>query len=483
MPSPSRKGDGWLPLFHSSAKEMMKSPVIFILGACALVSSCKVYRSYERPDDLPTDSLYRDPVTGETLAETDTLNFGNRPWREVFTDPQLQSLIETALANNTDLRQAQLTIEQAEASLKPTRLAYLPSFSFSPEGTLSSFDGAKTTKTYSLPIAASWQFGSIGSLRNTMKQAQANLYQAQASKQSVQTSLISSVANMYYTLLMLDEQLKLTKETAELWKENVETMKAMQVAAMNTAAAVLQSEASYQGVLATIPTLEQSIRSTENSLCTILHEAPHTIERGSFYAQQFPSDMSVGIPMQLLSNRPDVKVAEMNLRAAFYATNLAHSAFYPSITLSGSAGWTNSGGTGITNPAKFLASAVASLVQPLFQNGQLRANLKIAKAQQESAQLDFEQALLNAGEEISTALGSYQTAIQQADARKKQVEALEQAVVQIKDLFLYDSSTTYLEILTAQQSLLSAQLDLISDQFDRIQAAITLYQALGGGRD
>lgn len=462
---------------------MKKSPFIIILGACALLSGCKVYRSYERPANLPTDSLYRDPATGQLLATADTVSFGNRPWREVFTDPQLQLLIETALAQNNDLRQAQFTLEQAQYALKPARLAYFPSLSFTPQGTVSSFDMSKATQTYSLPIAASWQFGSIGSLRNTKKQAETNVFQAEAQKQAVQTSLISSVANMYYTLLMLDEQLKLTKATAEIWKENVETMKAMQVAAMTNSAAVSQSEANYQGILATIPTLEQSIRSTENALCSILHEAPHSIARGQFAAQQFPADLTVGVPMQLLSNRPDVKVAEMNLTYAFYGVNLAHSAFYPNITLSGNAGWTNSGGMGITNPAKFLASAVASLVQPLFQNGALRAQLKIAKSQQEAAQLNFEQALLNAGEEVSTALGSYQTAVTRTESVKKQVVALEKAAVETKDLFMHDSSTTYLELLTAQQSLLSAQLDLVSVQFDRMQAVITLYQALGGGRN
>ena len=304
-----------------------------------------------------------------------------------------------------------------------------------------------------------------------------------AAKQSVQTSLIASVANMYYTLLMLDEQLNLTQETAKLWEKNVKTMEAMQVAAMTNSAAVAQAKANYQGILATIPTLEQSIRSTENTLCSVLHQAPQPIARGRFDQQQFPADLSVGVPLQLLSNRPDVKMAEMTLRSAVYDTNLAHSAFYPSITLSGSAGWTNNGGGAITNPGKFLASAIGSLVQPLFNNGALRANLKIAKAEEESALLGFEQALLNAGEEVSTTLGAYQTAVKQAESRQKQVDQLEKAAKETWALFQHDRSTTYLETLTAQQSLISAQLDLISDKFDRMQAVISLYQALGGGRN
>ncbi len=460
----------------------MKTHLIYILGACALLSSCKVYRNYERPANLPTDSLYRDTVSDGMLAE-DTVNFGNRPWREIFTDPQLQALIEQGLAQNTDIRQAELTIKQAEANLKPARLAYLPSLSFSPTGTVSSFDGNKATQTYSLPIAASWQFGSIGSLWNQNKKAKTAVLQAKIGKQAVQTSLVASIANMYYTLLMLDEQLALTKETAAIWKKNVETMEAMQIAAMTNSAAVSQSKANYHSIMTTIPTLEQSIRSTENSLCAVLHQAPQPIARGKFDAQQFPADLSAGVPIQLLTNRPDVKVAELNLRSAFYDTNLAHSAFYPNITLSGEAGWTNSAGSMIVNPAKFVASAVASLVQPLFQNGRLRANLKVAKAQEESAQLDFEQALLNAGEEVSTTLGAYQTAIKQAESRQKQVDELQKTLTETEYLFLHDSNTTYLETLTAQQSLISAQLSLISDKFDRMQAVISLYQALGGGRN
>ena len=460
----------------------MRTHLIYILGACALLSSCKVYRNYERPSDLPTDNLYRDTAESGVLAG-DTVNFGNRPWREVFTDPQLQSLIEQALASNTDLLQADLTLQQAEAVLKPARLAYLPSLNFTPEGTISSFDGSKATKTYTIPVAASWQFGSIGSLRNQKQKAKTTVMQAEAAKQSVQTSLIASVANMYYTLLMLDEQLNLTQETAKLWEKNVKTMEAMQVAAMTNSAAVAQAKANYQGILATIPTLEQSIRSTENTLCSVLHQAPQPIARGRFDQQQFPADLSVGVPLQLLSNRPDVKMAEMTLRSAVYDTNLAHSAFYPSITLSGSAGWTNNGGGAITNPGKFLASAIGSLVQPLFNNGALRANLKIAKAEEESALLGFEQALLNAGEEVSTTLGAYQTAVKQAESRQKQVDQLEKAAKETWALFQHDRSTTYLETLTAQQSLISAQLDLISDKFDRMQAVISLYQALGGGRN
>lgn len=449
-----------------------------------LLSSCNIYSTYKRPDNLSTDSLYRDTTATYRVVASDTVNFGNTPWQEVFTDPRLQDLINRALSQNTDMQVADLTIRQAEAGLMTSRLAFLPSLSFTPQGTVSTFDMGKATKTYSLPLQASWQIDAFGQLRNAKKQAEVSLMQAKVSKQAARTSIVSAVANMYYTLQMLDEQLKVTKATAEIWKKNVDAMEAMfQAGGITNSAAVSQTKANYYQILTTIPTLEQNIRETENSLCSLLHEAPHPIARNSFDSETFPTSLSAGVPMQLLSNRPDVRVAELQLATAFYVTNQARSAFYPQITIGGNAGWTNSAGSAIINPPKFVASAVASLVQPLFMKGQLRANLKVAKAQQESAQLRFEQSLINAGVEVSNALGSYQSALQQELSRQKQVKELENAVAETEFLFSHGNTTTYLEKLTAQQSLLQAQLSLISDRFEKMQAAISLYQALGGGRE
>lgn len=462
----------------------MKRNLLYIIGGSVLLSSCNIYSTYKRPDNLSTDSLYRDTTATYRVVASDTVNFGNTPWQEVFTDPRLQDLINRALSQNTDMQVADLTIRQAEAGLMTSRLAFLPSLSFTPQGTVSTFDMGKATKTYSLPLQASWQIDAFGQLRNAKKQAEVSLMQAKVSKQAARTSIVSAVANMYYTLQMLDEQLKVTKATAEIWKKNVDAMEAMfQAGGITNSAAVSQTKANYYQILTTIPTLEQNIRETENSLCSLLHEAPHPIARNSFDSETFPTSLSAGVPMQLLSNRPDVRVAELQLATAFYATNQARSAFYPQITIGGNAGWTNSAGSAIINPPKFVASAVASLVQPLFMKGQLRANLKVAKAQQESAQLRFEQSLINAGVEVSNALGSYQSALQQELSRQKQVKELENAVAETEFLFSHGNTTTYLEKLTAQQSLLQAQLSLISDRFEKMQAAISLYQALGGGRE
>lgn len=445
-------------------------------------NSCRIYKSYERPENMPTSGLFRDTLTTTGVLTSDTINFGNTPWRQVFTDPALQSLIGRALERNTDLLSAEETVKQAQAMLTASKLAYLPSLSLSPQGTISSFDGAKATKTYSVPVTASWQLDIFGSIRNAKEQSKSVLLQSSAYKQSVQTQLIANIASLYYTMLMLDEQLRITRETSEIWKKNVDAMEAMQKAAMTDAAAVEQSRANYLQVLATIPTLEQSIRESENALSVILREPPHTITRSTLAEQHMSENLSAGVPLQLLANRPDVRAAEYSLREAFYVTNAAYSAFYPQLTITGSAGWTNSNGM-IVNPGKVLTTLIGQLTQPLFAQGRLTANLKVAKSQERVAQLNFEQALLNAGQEVSNALYSYKSSMEKANLDKKQVESLTITRDRTNELFKYDASTTYLEKLTAEMSLLNAQLTLVNDEYSKLQAVVDLYAALGGGRN
>ena len=377
--------------------------IIVLTTATALLSSCGIYTKYQPAETTP-DNLY-----GEEVAVDDTTNFGNVNWRELFTDPQLQALIEQGLQNNTDLRSAQLQIEEAEAALMSAKLAFLPSFALSPQGTISSFDGGKATKTYTLPVTASWELDIFGRLRNAKQQAKALYAQSKDYQQAVRTQLIAGIANVYYTLLMLDEQLAISQQTEEAWKETVASTRALMDAGLANEAATSQMEAAYYSVQTSILDLKEQINQVENSLALLLAETPRRYERGKLADQRLPEDVAVGVPMQMLSNRPDVRAAERSLEQAFYATNQARAAFYPSIVLSGSAGWTNSAGSMIVNPGKFLASAVGSLTQPLFNKGQIMAQYRIAKAQQEEASLSFQQALLNAGSEVNDALVACQT--------------------------------------------------------------------------
>lgn len=449
--------------------------LIILTTTAAMLSSCGIYTKYKPVETVP-DSLY-----GEKVEVADTLNFGNSDWKEVFTDPHLQTLIEQALQNNTDYQSAQLRIEESKATLLASKLAFLPSFALAPQGTVSSFDGQKATKSYQLPVTASWELDIFGRMRNSKKQAQALYAQSIDYKQAVRSQLIASVANTYYTLLMLDEQLALSQETETAWKETVDAARALMDAGQYNEAGVSQMEATYYSVQTSVIDLKEQINQTLNSMALLLAETPRDYERGKLADQKMPEDLSVGVPLQMLSNRPDVRSAERSLEAAFYVTNQARSAFYPSIVLSGTAGWTNLAGSIIVNPAKFIANAVGQLTLPLFNRGQNIAQLRIAKAQQEEASLNFQQTLLNAGAEVNDALTAYQSCKLKTDLYQKQVKALEKTVMSTSLLMEY-GTTNYLEVLTARQSLLNAQLTQVSNRFMEIQSVISLYQALGGGR-
>lgn len=448
---------------------------IIIATTAAMLSSCGIYTKYKPAETVP-DSLY-----GEKIEVADTLNFGNSDWKEVFTDPHLQTLIEQALQNNTDYQSAQLRIEESKATLLASKLTFLPSFALAPQGTISSFDSQKATKSYQLPVTASWELDIFGRMRNSKKQAQALYAQSIDYKQAVRSQLIASVANTYYTLLMLDEQLALSQETETAWKETVDAARALMDAGQYNEAGVSQMEATYYSVQTSVIDLKEQINQTLNSMALLLAETPRNYERGKLADQKMPEDLSVGVPLQMLSNRPDVRSAERSLEAAFYVTNQARSAFYPSIVLSGSAGWTNAAGSIIVNPAKFIATAIGQLTMPLFNRGQNIAQLRIAKAQQEEASLSFQQTLLNAGAEVNDALTAYQSSKSKTELYQKQVTALEKTVTSTSLLMEY-GTTNYLEVLTARQSLISAQLTQVSNRFTEIQSVISLYQALGGGR-
>lgn len=440
-----------------------------------LMSGCSVYKNYSRPE-IDTDGLY-----GEEYETSDTTNFGNVGWREVFTDPCLQEHIQSGLENNTDLNIARLRITESEASLRAARLSYLPSLALSPQGTISSFDGEKASKTYQLPVTASWEVDIFGKLTNAKKQEIASLEQSEAYRQAVQCELVANISNAYYTLLMLDSQLDISLLTLKNWEDNIRTTIALKAAGQSTQAAVAQAEGNKSSVEASIADLRRQIREVENTICSLLGQTPQTVNRGKLEEQTLSENLSTGVPLQMLTNRPDVYQAEASLKKAFYATNEARSNFYPSITLSGSLGWTNSGGASITNPGALLWQVLGSLTQPIFNRGTNKAKLEIAKAQQEEAKLTFLQTLLDAGIEVNNALTTYQTTQEKVSIYENQVEQLKSALNSTKLLMQYGTSN-YLEVLTAQQSLLQAELNQVGNRFDEIQSVINLYSALGGGR-
>ena len=453
-----------------------------MVSAVTLMSSCGIYNKYERPD-VNVTGIVRDVASNtDTLAVADTASFGNLPWRSVFTDPQLQALIEQGLANNTDMLNAALNVKMVEAQLTAAKLAFVPSFTFSPQGTISSWDGSKAAKTYSLPVNASWSIDLFGNLLNQKRSAQMALLATKDYQLVVKTNLIANIANMYYTLLMLDKQLEIVDNMTQLTKDTWDMMKLQKELNNAKETSVQSAEANYYSVLAQAADLKRQIRETENSLSLLLGQPAQTIGRGKLENQSLPTEFSTGVGIQMLNNRPDVHYAEMTLAQCFYDTQAARSKFYPNISISGSGAFTNNSGGGIVNPGKWLLNAVGSLVQPIFQNGQLVAQLKVAKAQQEQAFNTWQQAVLSAGSEVSNALVLYNSSDEKSKLEQKQIESLTKNVDYTKDLFSMGSST-YLEVITAQQSLLNAELSKVQDDFHKMQAVVNLYYALGGGRE
>ena len=463
----------------------MKKTIFTLMSASLLLSSCGIYTKYKKADEVP-QNLYGEEMTAQvsqwdaTHAEADTL--GLMDWRQLFTDPQLQALIEQGLERNTDYLKAQLNVEQAQAALLSAKLAYLPSLALTPQGTVSSFDKMKATQTYQLPVAASWELDLFGRLRNAKRQSQAQLAMTKDYQQATRAAIIAGIANTYYTLLMLDEQLDITRQTSEAWKETVRSARALMAAGRYNEAGVAQMEAASYQVESSVLDLEDKVNQVENSLALLLAETPRHYSRGKLAEQQMPENFNIGVPVSLLAARPDVRAAERNLESAFYTTNAARSSFYPQITLSGSAGWTNSAGAMIINPGKFVAAAVGSLTQPLFAQGKLLAQYKVARAQQEQASLDFQQTLLNAGVEVNEALMAWQTAREKSELIGNQVAAQEKAL-RSTTLLMEHGTATYLEVLTARQNYLSARLSQTANTFTELQSLISLYQALGGGAE
>lgn len=442
-----------------------------------LMTGCGIYKPYTRPE-VTTDGIYREPVT-----PTDTASLADLDWRALFPDERLQQLIDTVLVRNTDLRTAQLQVEEAEATLRTARLSLLPSFTLAPQGGVSSFDNSKGTWTYNLPVTASWEIDIFSRLRNGKLRNKALYYQSIEYRQAVRTQLIATTANLYFTLCMLDEQYAIANETASAWREAVDAIRAMKDAGMATEAAVAQNEAAYYSVETSVKQLAQSISETENSLCSLLAQTPHKIERGSLESQRMPADLLIGVPVQLLSRRPDVRSAEYSLMSAYYATAEARSALYPQITLSGTAGWTNSAGSQIVNPGQAASVGRRTIVAadlPGRRQPCAREDRQSAAAGGDARLRADDSQCRTRGQRCADRLPDgtrVGNALRPAGSHRLR------RAVESTELLMQHGSTTYLEVLTARQSLLSAQLQQVANRFTELQSVVTLYHALGGGRE
>lgn len=454
--------------------------VAIAAAALMILGSCGIYKKYETPTDTALTKAYVEARD----AKTDSAAFGNLLWEDVFTDPKLVKLINMALENNTNLRNAQLNVEIAQANLKGARMAYFPSLALAPNGAGASYAGSDLSWSYSIPAQLSWEIDIFGKLLNNKRGAKAGVLRSEAYAQAARSQIISAVANTYYAIAAVRQQLNLSRSTAKLWKETVQTMKDLKEGGRGvTEAAVVQTSANYYSILASITDLEVNLDNLNNTMSLLLNQLPQEWEVTDKVDLQVPAILRAGVPMAELAARPDVKAAEQALAAAYYTTAGARAAFYPGLTITANGGFTNLLGSAIVNPGEWFYQLAGSLVAPLFSRGQNYARLKAAKAQQKQALNNFEYTLMSASAEVSDALTVYEKSLEKSALLVDQVANLEKSVEYTQDLMLYSTgSTSYLEVLTAQQSLLSAQISQINTELARARSVINLYQALGGGR-
>lgn len=467
------------------SKSNMKILNIITIGLVAvLMGSCGLYSKYERPEvKVNTSAAMRD---AELYANTtDSLGFGDVAWREVFTDPQLQQLIQAGLDNNLDIYKAVASVKQMEEALRCARLAFLPSLALAPNGSLSKvLTGdykSDWSKSYALPISASWTIDIFGNILAQKRNAEATLAMTKDYEQAARSGVICGVANSYYTLLMLDRQLEILAEMEKLTKETWEMMKLQKDLRGARETSVVSAQAAFLKVQAQAVDMRRQVREVENALSLLVGREAQAISRGKLADQTLPSEFSTGYPLQILSIRPDVHAKEMNLAACFYDVQKARSSMYPSLTISANGSYTNSLGSMIANLAQLIANFVGSLAQPIFSNGRLTAQLRIEKIDYEVAEKEWIHSILNAGAEISNSLVEYHSANEKGALDRQQVEVLKKSVDYTLNLFKMGTSS-YLEVLTAQSSLLNAEISQVTDDFNKMQAVVNLYSALGGGR-
>ncbi|MBR0166322.1 MAG: TolC family protein [Prevotella sp.] len=461
---------------------------IFIVAAVSLMlTGCGLYNKYEKTVEESADVFGNDQGIKAAMGET---SIAEMSWREFFTDPLLQQLIEQALANNTDMATARINVEKSEIALKARKLAYLPSLYFSPQGALSSFDGAKATKSYTLPLDVSWDIDVFGSNTNKKRAAKAVLLQSQMAEESTRSNLISAIAQQYFYLQLLDRELDILLETDSLWKVSLDTQQALYENGKTFSTAVNQQESSWLSVKLQIVSTRRSIRSVENDICSLLCITSQHIERSHWSADEDYHSasegqrlfeeryMKIGVPAMMLERRPDIRLANYYMEEAFYNVQAARAAFYPSITLTGEAGWTNN--SGLVNPSKLLLQLVGSLSQPIFARGEINANYKTAQLTEENMKKKYVQTVIDAGNQVNEAIADCQAAREMHDYYHRQVEVLHEAYLGTHEL-MDNGKAAYLEVLTAQESLLSAQLNEATNMYNGAQAIISLYIALGGG--
>jgi outer membrane protein, multidrug efflux system len=448
-----------------------------------LLAGCMVGPNYQRPP-IDAPGVYRDDRQ-TSIASAESL--GNEKWWEVFQDPVLQQLIRTALEQNYDLRIAASRVLQAQAQLGITRANQFPTVSAGAEAfsqrnpKISSSFPSYEANAGEVDLAVVWNLDFWGKYRRQTEAARASLLASQWGHSAVLASVVSNVATAYFTLRELDLALDVSNKTLAARQDS---LRLTSVLAKNGSASTLdvrQSEQLVYTAAETIPDLERQIAQQENFLSILLGRNPGPIPRGRPLTEQpNPPAIPVGLPSQLLERRPDVREAEETLVAANAEIGVAKAAFFPSISLTGTAGYESFALNNLFTHSQRMWNGAASLTQPVFAGGALRAGKRLAEAQKQEMLLTYQQTIMNAFQQVSNSLMAYQKGREFREQQELLTAAAEDADRLSKVLYQH-GGTSYLQVLTSENNDFSAELNLAQAQLNERLALVELYNALGGG--
>ena len=449
-----------------------KSSIIIVLIASTIsLSSCGIFKKYEPAQKPEQDSL----ITAVSDAN----------WQTYITDPILQGHIRKALENNVDYRSCKLAVLEADARLRAAKLGFLPTLAISPanvgvSGTYTPGAGMSgATLSYQVPLSLNWGGEGFGTITNRKRQAQVLREQAEDNRAAAHANLVATVARMYTQLQLLDYQGVILDSTEVIWQQVLEIQRVLVKNGQAYSPSIGQMEASLINVQIQRKQLLEQIHSLELSMCLLLNVEPQAIARSPWSSYPFTPWTLEPVPASQLSNRADVRAAERNVAAAFYQTNMAKAAFCPALSLSGLIGWTNNGGI-VANPGQLLMNAVLGLSQPIFAGGKLKANLKIAKLEQEEAANRYVETMLKAGSEVNDAIFRCKNAQEQDTLYQRLLTTQSESYEGTYEL-MKTGRANYLEVLTAQENYLKAQLSDVTNRYNGLISLIDLYVALGGG--
>jgi multidrug efflux system outer membrane protein len=456
---------------------------IAVVLCSAFLSACMVGPKYHRPV-VQTPNTFRD-LAHNPQIKAQSASYADLPWWQVFKDQRLQELIRTAIKQNYDLGIAAERINAARAQVAVTRSSLFPQV-----GAGANFNGGKDNTFQSkynfltLVGDAAFQLDFFGRLRRATEAARAELLATDDARQTVVLTLVSDVANHYFTLLQLDEQLQITHETVTTQADSVKLTKLRLEHGVATRLDVLQAQQVLDTANADIPNLEREIGQEEDAINILLGNYPNGVPRGlSLVHQELPPEVPPGLTSSLLERRPDIREAEQILIAANAEIGVAKAQFFPQIALTGSGGGSFGRSSAFTRlfPTQIgIWSYGAQVAQPVFTGGGLRGNLRLAESQHQQALIAYRQTIQRAFGDVSDALIGYDK-LHQVRVRQEDTVADLQEAVRISTLRYKGGTTTYLEVLDSQRSLYGAELSLASARGDEFRSLVQLYRALGGG--